>query len=68
MGCNILLTDGHKAVAINSFEGKGLQQVTKAAQELLARKMGSYESARHEATCNSCDDCWDSERWEININ
>lgn len=29
---------GHKAVAINSLEGKGLQQVTKAAQELLAEK------------------------------
>lgn len=29
---------GHKAVAINSLEGKGLQQVTKAAQELLQEK------------------------------
>jgi ribosome biogenesis GTPase A len=29
---------GHKAVAINSFEGKGLQQVTKAARELLEEK------------------------------
>ncbi|KGR87564.1 ribosome biogenesis GTPase YlqF [Lysinibacillus odysseyi] len=29
---------GHKAVAINSLEGKGLQVVTKAAQELLAEK------------------------------
>ncbi|WP_431029454.1 ribosome biogenesis GTPase YlqF [Lysinibacillus sp. LZ02] len=29
---------GHKAVAINSLEGKGLQTVTKAAQEILAEK------------------------------
>lgn len=29
---------GHKAVAINSLEGKGLQVVTKAAQEMLAEK------------------------------
>lgn len=29
---------GLTAVAINSFEGKGLQQVTKAAQEILADK------------------------------
>ncbi|PUB18158.1 ribosome biogenesis GTPase YlqF [Paenisporosarcina sp. OV554] len=29
---------GHRAVAINSFEGKGLQQVTNAATELLAEK------------------------------
>jgi len=29
---------GHRAVAINSFEGKGLQTVTKAATELLAEK------------------------------
>lgn len=29
---------GHTAVAINSLEGKGLQKVTKAAQEILADK------------------------------
>ncbi|WP_431811340.1 ribosome biogenesis GTPase YlqF [Lysinibacillus sp. FW12] len=29
---------GHRAVAINSLEGKGLQQVTKAAQEILKEK------------------------------
>ncbi|HWK22243.1 MAG TPA: ribosome biogenesis GTPase YlqF [Ureibacillus sp.] len=29
---------GHTAVAINSLEGKGLQKVTKAAQEILAAK------------------------------
>lgn len=29
---------GHRAVAINSFEGKGLQSVNKAAQEVLADK------------------------------
>ncbi|MEO4053544.1 ribosome biogenesis GTPase YlqF [Solibacillus sp. CAU 1738] len=29
---------GHKAVAINSLEGKGLQTVTKAAQEILEDK------------------------------
>lgn len=29
---------GHMAVAINSLEGKGLQRVTKAAQEILADK------------------------------
>lgn len=29
---------GHTAVAINSLEGKGLQKVTKAAQEILAEK------------------------------
>ncbi|MFJ7730457.1 ribosome biogenesis GTPase YlqF [Lysinibacillus sp. NPDC097231] len=29
---------GHKAVAINSLEGKGLQLVTKAAQEILKEK------------------------------
>ena len=29
---------GHKAVAINSLEGKGLQVVTKAAQDILADK------------------------------
>ncbi|MED3660378.1 ribosome biogenesis GTPase YlqF [Ureibacillus sp. FSL K6-8385] len=29
---------GFKAVAINSFKGKGLQQITKAAQDILADK------------------------------
>ncbi len=29
---------GHRAVAINSFEGKGLQSVNKAAQEILKEK------------------------------
>lgn len=29
---------GHKAIAINSLDGKGLQSVTKAAQELLQEK------------------------------
>lgn len=29
---------GHKAVAINSLEGKGLQTVTKAAQDILSEK------------------------------
>ncbi|MER2000720.1 MAG: ribosome biogenesis GTPase YlqF [Lysinibacillus sp.] len=29
---------GHKAVAINSFEGKGLQAVNKAAQDILKEK------------------------------
>jgi len=29
---------GHTAVAINSLEGKGLQKVTKAAQDILAEK------------------------------
>ncbi len=29
---------GHTAVAINSLDGKGLQRVTKAAQEILAEK------------------------------
>ena len=29
---------GHTAVAINSLEGKGLQKVTKAAQEILSEK------------------------------
>jgi len=31
-------SNGHTAVAINSFEGKGLQKVVKAAQEILAEK------------------------------
>ena len=35
---------GHKAVAINSFEGKGLQSVTKAAQEILAEKWERMKS------------------------
>jgi len=30
--------EGHRAIAINSFEGKGLQLVTKAAAELLEEK------------------------------
>lgn len=29
---------GHKAVAVNSLEGKGMQVITKAAQEILADK------------------------------
>jgi len=35
---------GHKAVAINSLEGKGLQQVTKAAQEILKEKFDRMKS------------------------
>ena len=35
---------GHKAVAINSLEGKGLQLVTKAAQELLQEKWDRMRS------------------------
>ena len=35
---------GQKAVAINSFEGKGLQSVTKAAQEILAEKWDRMRS------------------------
>ncbi len=35
---------GHKAVAINSLEGKGLQQVTKAAQEILQEKFERMKS------------------------
>lgn len=35
---------GHKAVAINSLEGKGLQQVTKAAQEILKEKFERMKS------------------------
>ena len=35
---------GQKAVAINSFEGKGLQSVTKAAQEILAEKWERMKS------------------------
>ncbi|MER1984740.1 MAG: ribosome biogenesis GTPase YlqF [Solibacillus sp.] len=35
---------GHKAVAINSFEGKGLQAVTKAAQDVLAEKWARMKS------------------------
>lgn len=35
---------GQKAVAINSFEGKGLQSVTKAAQEILAEKWARMKS------------------------
>src|SRR6478672_8270620 len=30
--------NGHRAVAINSFEGKGLNTVTKAAKEILTDK------------------------------
>lgn len=36
--------NGHKAVAINSLEGKGLQSVTKAAQELLQEKWDRMRS------------------------
>ncbi len=61
-GFNILQIKGHTAVAINSFEGKGLQSVTKAAQEILAAKMGTYEITRNETTSHSCDDCWNSKR------
>ncbi|MFJ7980340.1 ribosome biogenesis GTPase YlqF [Lysinibacillus xylanilyticus] len=35
---------GHKAVAINSLEGKGLQLVTKAAQEILKEKFDRMKS------------------------
>lgn len=35
---------GHKAVAINSFEGKGLQAVNKAAQEVLKEKWDRMKS------------------------
>ena len=35
---------GHKAVAINSFEGKNLQAVTKAAQEILKEKWERMKS------------------------
>ena len=35
---------GFKAVAINSFEGKGLQAVSKAAQEILADKWARMKS------------------------
>lgn len=35
---------GHRAVAINSFEGKGLQLVTKAATELLQEKWERMQS------------------------
>lgn len=35
---------GFKAVAINSLEGKGLQAVTKAAQEILAEKWARMKS------------------------
>jgi len=35
---------GHRAVAINSFEGKGLQMVTKAATELLEEKWERMQS------------------------
>lgn len=35
---------GHKAVAINSLEGKGLQAVTKAAQEILEEKWARMKS------------------------
>lgn len=35
---------GHRAVAINSFEGKGLQAVTKAAQDVLAEKWERMKS------------------------
>ncbi len=35
---------GHKAVAINSFEGKNLQAVTKAAQEILKEKWDRMKS------------------------
>lgn len=35
---------GFKAVAINSLEGKGLQSVTKAAQEILAEKWARMKS------------------------
>ena len=35
---------GHKAVAINSFEGKNLQAVNKAAQEILKEKWDRMKS------------------------
>lgn len=35
---------GHRAIAINSFEGKGLQLVTKAATELLEEKWDRMRS------------------------
>lgn len=35
---------GHKAVAINSFEGKNLQAVNKAAQEILKEKWARMKS------------------------
>lgn len=35
---------GHRAVAINSLDGKGLNKVTKAAQELLAEKWDRMRS------------------------
>ena len=39
MDSAILKQQGISAVAINSFEGKGLQTVTKAAKEILEPKM-----------------------------
>ena len=43
-GLPILLNKGSKAVAINSLEGKGLQAVTKAAQEILKHKWERMKS------------------------
>ena len=53
---------GHKAVAINSFEGKGLQVRNKSCTRNFSRKMGAYEISWHETSCDSCDDCRYSKR------
>ena len=56
---------GMRAVAINSFEGRGLQTVIKAAKEILEPKVGKNAFKRHSSRRHACDDCRDSERWKI---
>ena len=57
---------GDRAIAINSFEGKGMQAITKAAKEILRTETCKNAFKRNSTRSNSCDDCWHSKRWEIN--
>ena len=57
---------GDRAIAINSFEGKGMQAVTKAAKEILEPKIARMRIKRNSTRRNSGNDCRHSKRWKIN--
>ena len=47
------------------LKGKGLQTVNKGCERNFGTEIGKNAFKRHSSRCNACDDCWDSERWEI---
>ena len=57
---------GNRAIAINSFEGKGMQTITKAAKEILRTETSENAFKRNSTRSYSGNDCRYSERWEIN--